>query len=159
MRKLYESLRADGFSPWLDEEDLVPGQDWVLEISKAVRISDVVVVCLSRASATKAGYVQKEIKSALDVADEQPEGAIFIIPLRLEECDVPIRLQQWHWVDLFDERGYERLMRSLKKRADDVGQLGLLRPFDLERASTIEKQPHKADHRKDHRSDHRSLRS
>jgi hypothetical protein len=71
VRELYQRLRAAGFEPWLDEEDLLPGQDWQYEIPKAVRQSDVVIVCLSRGSITKAGYVQKEIKFALDAADEQ----------------------------------------------------------------------------------------
>jgi hypothetical protein len=83
VRGLYRSLRTFGIHPWLDEENLLPGQAWELEIPKAVRSSDIVIVCLSRGSVSKAGYVQKEIKFALDVADEQPEGAIFIIPLRL----------------------------------------------------------------------------
>jgi hypothetical protein len=38
---------------------------------------------------TKTGFVQKEIKIAPDAADEQPEGRIYIIPVRLEDCDVP----------------------------------------------------------------------
>lgn len=116
VRELYHRLRADGFQPWLDEEDLLPGQDWQLEIPKIVHTADVVVICLSHRSITKAGYVQKEIKFALDVADEQPEGRIFLIPLRLEPCDVPERLRRWHWVNLFDDRGYERLTRSLLVR-------------------------------------------
>src|SRR6185369_5525939 len=103
VRKLYERLSSSGVSPWMDEENLLPGQDWDLEISKAVRNSDVVVVCLSRGSTTKAGYVQREIKVALDIADEQPEGTIFLIPLRLEQCSVPVRLQRLHWVDIFNE--------------------------------------------------------
>ena len=74
------------------------------------------IVCLSRASITKTGYVQKEIKVALDVADEQPEGTIFLIPLRLEECEVPQRLSRWHWVNLFEPGGYERLLRALTVR-------------------------------------------
>ena len=82
-----------------------------------MRDSHVVIVCLSCGSVTKAGYVQKEIKFALDVADEQPEGAIFLIPARLEECQVPDRLSRWQWVNLFEERGYERLMRALRARA------------------------------------------
>ena len=100
VRELYRRLCADGFAPWLDEEDLLPGQDWQYEIPKAVRQSDVVIVCLSRSPATK-GYVQKEIKFALDAADEKPEGTIFLIPLKLEECDVPDRLSRWQWVNLF----------------------------------------------------------
>lgn len=63
--------------PWLDEVDLLPGQDWNLEIRRAVRASDVVIVCLSRGLVSKPGYyVQKEIREALDVALEQPEGGI-----------------------------------------------------------------------------------
>lgn len=74
VRELYHRLVADGFDPWFDEEKLMPGQEWDLEIRKAVRESDVVIVCLSKSSTTKAGYVQKEIRFALDVADEQLEG-------------------------------------------------------------------------------------
>jgi len=120
VRDLYNKLTTDGFIPWLDEENLLPGQDWDAEISKAVRGSHVVIVCLSKASTTKAGYVQKEIKVALDVADEQPDGTIFIIPLRLEECTVPDRLKKWQWVDLFDPKGYQRLAIALKTRAADL---------------------------------------
>lgn len=122
VRNLYQRLRVYGIAPWLDEESLLPGQDWSREIQKAVRASDLVIVCLSRGSITKAGYVQKEIKFALDIADEQPEGTIFIIPLRLEECDVPDRLTRWQWVDFYEAKGRERLIRALKVRAKDAGK-------------------------------------
>ena len=114
VRNLYQRLSSDGFDPWLDEEKLLPGQEWEVEIPKAVKTSDVVIVCLSHKAITKAGYVHKEIKSALDEAEKQPEGTIFLIPLKLEECDVPERLQRWHWVNLFEEKGYGRLMSSLR---------------------------------------------
>src|SRR5262249_8635590 len=35
---------------------------------------------------------------ALDVDDKQGDGTIFIIPLRLEECDVSERLSRRQWV-------------------------------------------------------------
>lgn len=119
--ELYHRLRKEGFDPWLDKENLLPGQDWQEEIPKAVHTSDVVLVCLSRDSVNKAGYIQKEIKYALDTADEQPEGKIYIIPLKLEECDVPNRLSKWQWVNFFEDRGYEKLIGSLKLRAVDIG--------------------------------------
>ena len=72
VRKLYDRLVTDGFDVWLDEIKLMPGQDWDLEIRKAVRNSDTVVVFLSNSSITKEGYIQKEIRLALDVADEKP---------------------------------------------------------------------------------------
>ena len=117
VRALYQRLKREpGINTWLDEESLLPGQDWDAEIRKAVRASDIVVVCLSQGSISKTGYVQKEIGFALDVAEEQPEDKIFLIPLRLEECIVPQRLRRWHWVDYFDATGYQRLMRALGTR-------------------------------------------
>lgn len=121
VRELFARLQADGFDPWLDEEKLVPGQDWNREIIKAVRASDVVLVCLSHKATNKSGYVQKEIKFALDVADEQPEDTIFLIPLRFEECEVPERLRRWHWVNFFEENGYKRLLLALNLRAHALG--------------------------------------
>jgi formylglycine-generating enzyme required for sulfatase activity len=136
VRELYRRLHDDGLEPWLDEEDLLPGQDWQRAIPKAVRDSDVVLVCLSRNSINKAGYVQKEIKFALDVADEQPEETIFLIPLKLEECDVPERLSRWQWVNLFNPNGYERLRRALRVRATSLG----LSPAPTQPAAAVE--PH-----------------
>lgn len=129
VRELYQRLVADGFDAWLDEEKLMPGQEWDLEIRKAVRESDVVVVCLSNGSITKAGYVQKEIRFALDIADEQPEDAIFLIPARLENCEVPSRLVKWQWVDLFEEKGNSQLKTSLNLRAKVQGIFSYL-PFE-----------------------------
>jgi hypothetical protein len=89
VRDLYRRLRADGFNPWLDEEDIFPGQDWALEIRRAMRASRLILACLSKSSITKRGFVQREIKYALELADEQPEGSIFLIPVRIEESRSP----------------------------------------------------------------------
>ncbi len=121
VRDLYNRLLADGVDAWLDAESLVPGQNWQVEIPKAIREADVVIVCLSEKSINKEGYVQKEIKFALDVADEKPEGTIFIIPARLEECNYLESLKRFHGVDLFEERGYGYLMRALRQQADKIG--------------------------------------
>lgn len=64
---------------------------------------------------------RKKLRSRLDVADQQPEGGIYIIPVKLEECDVPDRLNSWHWVNLEDASGYQRLLAALMRRADDLG--------------------------------------
>jgi len=85
-----------------------------------VREADVVVVCLSK-SFNLEGFRQREVRWALDKAMDKPDGDIFIIPARLEECDTPNSLQRWHWVDLFENNGYERLMRALMARAEKIG--------------------------------------
>jgi len=84
-------------SPWLDEEELFPGQDWQQEIPAAVRACDVVVICLTHRSVSKEGFLQREFRDALSVAEEKPEGRIFVIPVKLEEADVPKCRAQWQW--------------------------------------------------------------
>ena len=124
VRPLCNRLRDDGMNPWLDEERLLPGQEWKEEIPKAVRNSDVVLVCISSHSVGKTGYLQREIRLALDAADEQPEGKIFIIPLRLEPCEVPERLSRWQWANLYQPDGYSRLLLAI------LGQPGPAAPAD-----------------------------
>jgi hypothetical protein len=123
LRELYQRLLAEGWiDPWLDEEKLLPGQDWDMEIEKAVEASDVVIVCISAKSVTKEGYIQKEIRKVLDFALEKPEDTIFIIPLRLDDCEQPRRLRTWQYVDYFPsdrrERAFQRLLQSLRLRFD-----------------------------------------
>jgi hypothetical protein len=123
VQALYNRLKSDGVDAWLDKEKLLPGQRWQVEIPKAVRNSDVVIVCLSCQSVSKAGYVQKEIKFALDIADEKPEDTIFVVPARLEDCLVPERLSTYQWVNLFEPDGYHRLLQALKVRANQIGMV------------------------------------
>ncbi len=120
VRTLYTRLTNDGVDAWFDKEKLLPGQDWELEIRKAVREADVVVVCLSK-QFNQRGFRQKEVRLALDTAMEMPEGEIFIIPARLEECDNLESLRKWHWVDLFEDDGYENVIRALSVRAEKIG--------------------------------------
>lgn len=138
VRKLYTRLTNDGVDAWLDKEKLLPGQDWELEIKKAVREADVVVVCLSK-QFNQAGFRQKEVRLALDTAMEKPDGEIFIIPARLEECDNLESLRKWHWVDLFEDNGYEMLMRALRRRADNIGATLQIKKNWLPNISTPQK--------------------
>ena len=119
-RNLYRYLRSKGMDPWLDEAKLLPGQNWRLEIPRALDESDVIIICLSKNSVDKEGYVQKEIRFALDKALEMPEGRIFLIPARLEECEVPESLKNYHWVELFEKNWNRKLMQSLNLRAANL---------------------------------------
>lgn len=119
VRDLYLRLTRDGIEAWFDQERLLPGQDWEREIRKAVREADVVIVCLSECF-HQAGIQQKEVRLALDTALEQPEGEIFIVPARLEQCENLESLRRWECVDLFEVDGYERLIRALNARAYSI---------------------------------------
>src|SRR6202011_4763123 len=61
VRELYARLKTEDFvQPSLDEKDLLPGQEWERVIAKTVRESHCVLVCLSKQSSNRAGYVHKE---------------------------------------------------------------------------------------------------
>jgi len=118
--KLHRRLLADGIDCWLDEEKLLPGQIRKTEIQKAIKKSDVVIVCLTKQAVTREGNIHREIKQALTAAEERPEGEIYLIPARLEECSIPDELQDKQWVDLFEEKGYEKLIRALRSQANTL---------------------------------------
>lgn len=115
IRNIYRKLKSERLNPWLDVANLLPGQDWDRVIIKTIRNARFVIVFLSNYSVSKRGYVQKEIKEALDVADKMPDGDIFIIPVRLEECIVPDRLSKWQWIDIFRPNGFKKIVRTLKE--------------------------------------------
>jgi hypothetical protein len=121
VRVMDRMLKAEGFQPWLDEDDIMPARLWDKEIKRGLRSSHAVIVCVSQTLARKEGFVQKELRFAIGLADEKPDGALFLIPVRLEECAMPPSLEELQYIDLFRPDGYDRLRRVLRDRARQVG--------------------------------------
>ncbi|MBI5296549.1 MAG: SUMF1/EgtB/PvdO family nonheme iron enzyme [Chloroflexi bacterium] len=118
--ELYQKLAAEPWiQPWMDTEDLLPGQDFDLEIYKALRDSDAILICMSQTSVSKSGYLNKEIRRTLDIADEKPEGSIYIIPVKFDDC-IPSfeRLKKYQWLEYFAPNAHEKLLKSLRLRAE-----------------------------------------
>jgi hypothetical protein len=122
VRALYRKLAEHGLRPWLDEVDLLPGQDWQNAIAQAISESQVVLACLSQNSVNKHGFVQKEFRLALSGYAAKPAGSIYLIPVRLDDADVPdlqipelgVRLRNIQWLDLSATNGFERLVNAIK---------------------------------------------
>ncbi|MFO0164312.1 MAG: SUMF1/EgtB/PvdO family nonheme iron enzyme [Microcystis sp.] len=118
---LYNRLKQAGYKPWLDKKDLIPGQIWRDEIPKAIKASQIFLACLSGKSANKQGYIQRELRIALDTLGEMLPGTIFFIPMRLEECEIPdlrlaevgLNLRDIHRLDYWEEDGFEQLERAI----------------------------------------------
>jgi len=120
VKKLYEKLKKNGFSPWLDEIDILPGQNWNYEIQKAINSSDFIIICLSEISVDKIGYVNKEIKWALERQDEMPHSSIFLIPVKFDECELPDLLSTFQSVNFFIKGGFDRLLKSLEHQTGKI---------------------------------------
>lgn len=116
--KLYKRLKRDGFDPWMDQADLLGGQNWPLEIERAMKRSHVILLCFSKTSIPKESYIQREYKKAMDLQQEKPHGTIFSIPVRLDDCPIPDFLGTLQYVDF--PKQYRRLVLSLRERAKNV---------------------------------------
>jgi len=117
-RRLYEELTARGVDVWFDKESLLPGQTWRLEITKAIRVCSHFILIFSSNSVNKTGHVNVEIYEALKQVKRRPPGEVYIIPIRLDECEVNfLELADLQWVDLFPDdvwdKGVERILKVL----------------------------------------------
>lgn len=135
VESLYQKLSSAGFSPWMDTRNILPGEPWKSCISKAVRRSNFFLACLSANSVDRRGLIQKEIKYALDIWQEQLDSDIYLIPVRLEDCEIPESLRDFQAVDLFKEDGWTRLVESIQ-----VGIDRRTKQEDLERLRELDNQ-------------------
>ena len=116
--RLYHNLAATGFNPWMDVQKLLPGQNWPRAIENAIENSDFFVACFSRKSVNKKGGFQAEIRYALDCARQIPLDQIFIVPVRLDDCEPPRAIRhELQYIDLFPDRrqGVARLVSMMRR--------------------------------------------
>jgi hypothetical protein len=114
--RLYRDLKRFGVTPWIDREEILGGEDWRLAISRGIRDSRYFMPLISERSVSKEGYVQKELREALEVWDEKPENQIYIIPVRLDRTK-PLhhRLARSNWINLYlgYDEGLSRILRVI----------------------------------------------
>jgi hypothetical protein len=114
VREVYRQLKALGFTPWLDEVDILPGQNWNYEIEQALENSDFVIVFLSTRSVKKIGYVQRELKRALEHSEYMPEGFIHTIPVKLDDCATPRQFRHHQWAKLYEEGAFDMIVKAFR---------------------------------------------
>lgn len=114
VKEIYDRLRLTGYDPWMDSVDIVGGEDWERTIERSLHNADFFLACLSSNSVQKRGFLQRELLQALDKWREKLPDDIYLIPLRLEECAMPERLAKFQAIDLFRDRGWERLLDALR---------------------------------------------
>lgn len=115
--KIAEQLRGWNCDPWLDKQQLMPGQDWHKAIADAISVSDHFVALFSRKSVVKRGQFQREVRMGLAASCTSPLGLNFFLPVRLDDCRVPHQIQdQIQYVDLFPDwdAGLRRLGQALR---------------------------------------------
>lgn len=126
VHRLYRRLLEEGWiAPWLDEENLLPGQNREFKLEEMLKSTDVALVFLSKQSLEREGDFQREIRLVVDLSKEKPESSIFIIPIRLDDCITPQPLRSLQCVDFpaFEEdmeQAYLRIRKSMERQFDII---------------------------------------
>jgi hypothetical protein len=115
--RLSEALNQADIKTWIDKRRLLPGQHWRRAIERAIDRADFFVACFSARATRKRGQFPYELRYALRCAERMPLEEVFVIPVRLEPCSVPQRIQNTtQYVDLFPDwnTGMTRLVASIR---------------------------------------------
>jgi hypothetical protein len=121
-------LRAASIPVWRDTDALWPGDEWKLEIRRAIeRDTLAFLACFSRASVGRPrGYQNEELNLAAEVMRQRPPGGpAWLIPIRFDDCEIPDfaigggrTLNDLQRVDLFgsdEESSRDRLVEIVAK--------------------------------------------
>ncbi len=115
--RLFDELTARGLSAWMDRRKLLPGQSWPNRIEDAIASSDFFIACFSSRSIKKRGGFQTDLRHALICANSVPLDDVFLIPVRLDDCRLPARIQrEMQYVDLFPDwvRGFDSVLQIIE---------------------------------------------
>jgi hypothetical protein len=110
---IYRQLAARGYSPWIDEEDILPGQLWDREVESAISGSKIFLALISNETSNSTGVVHDELLTAIEIQKERTDDRLFIIPVRLDDCKIPFLLKRFQWINWFEDTGKERLLKSV----------------------------------------------
>ena len=97
---LCQTLLEAGVLPWIDTRDLYGGQKWRLFRDKALREADHCVLFLSSRCVSRIGEFQREIKLAIEEVARRPEESNYLIPVKLDTCELPLSLREFHCIEL-----------------------------------------------------------
>jgi hypothetical protein len=109
-RKLAVALAGNGFRVWIDEAEIRVGESLIGKIESGISGVTHLLVLLSKASVQSA-WCREELRMALS---RQIGGkGIRVLPLLLEDCDLPGFLQEKKYADLRDPKQFEASLREI----------------------------------------------
>jgi len=114
-------LEALGYRSWYDEWELRGGDSIVDRIQRALSACDVLLVVLSPRSVASE-WVKRELNTGL--MRELSGHNVVVIPVLIEDCEIPALLEERAYVDLRSnfEDGFLNLHRSLRQHRDDINR-------------------------------------
>lgn len=99
---------------WIDQWELNAGDSLIEKIEEALGGADAILVLLSKNS-TQSEWCKKELRSGL--VRELEEKSVLVIPIVLDDCEIPLFLREKLWIDLRKDKDQQLalLLRSLER--------------------------------------------
>ena len=117
VNKLYEGLIEYGFNAWKDDKSLMIGDNFDSKIEDAIETSDFAIVCLSKKSVSKIGYINKEFRMIVNTSKYRPFDIPYTLPIKLDGCTPPKEFKKFHWLDVSD---FEEFNFFIDKLANQI---------------------------------------
>jgi hypothetical protein len=97
------------------------GQNWDFEIKRALDKASFVLMFISKISYDRRGYLQREMKIALDKLDEKLVDDIYIIPVLLDDAQVPEQLKKIQYISANDSKCLTQIADALRHQLERLG--------------------------------------
>lgn len=121
-KEIYDFLKKNNLNPWIDSEDIYPGDNWKKLIENTIEESAIVLILLSENSLSNTtGYIAKEIEKSLKTAQIDNDMTSTVIPVRLSNVELPNKLADIQAIDYFGDNAkveLERLLIGLRRLAE-----------------------------------------
>lgn len=122
VRPFFENLKQAQFDVWVDFDKIKVGQNWDLEILRGLNHADFILLFISRNSVDRRGYVQRELKIAIDRRMEKLAEDIFLLPVLLDDdVTVPMELRDIQHVRTSQHDCHEQIKSAINLQLDKLG--------------------------------------
>lgn len=114
--RLVDALKAKGANLWFDNEQILPGDDFIQKMRQGILQCRYYVICLSPSFEKKppTSWVKKEFKMAM--VKENKEGKQSIIPVRIKKGgSIPYEIGDRAYADLTTTKRWAKNLLKLCK--------------------------------------------
>ena len=118
VERLDAFLVGAGLKTWFDKKSLRPGQVWENVIKDEIPQSKTFLTCISNTAMERRGHFHVEQQLAVNAALRVPSDELFVLPVRLGDCEIPRSFRQYHVVNLVDPGAIEMLLDSISSAVE-----------------------------------------
>ena len=112
-KKIYHDLKRYGLDVWIDYEHVLPGQSWKSAIEEIIKQCKYCLALISSNTTSENGFLRNELKFILELLSRHPELNIYLLTVRLDDCEPSLKNSGINFIDLFPEDQYRNGLKKI----------------------------------------------